>query len=687
MTGSRDWTLPESAADMDNAAYEPEWEIEQASPTVAELDSPFACLSDVDSGGELADLSFADTAGLWETPLPDDEDSIDFEVEAGYADPVPQDEELPEWETFLADEPEAGYPAEAYLTEFEVPTLTRLARRIVGVAVAERDRWANGAKRETDQAMIPILRDYWKTGAGKTVSDQPQWHSKHPWSAVFISWVMRRAGATTFPPQATAHRQYISAIKRRTERGDTSSEFWAYPIDRVTPDVGDLICADRKTSGRCNGATYDNIDNGTKWATHCDVVIAVDRANRIVTVVGGNVDQSVKAKRFRLDAQGFLLPKQGCGHFAVIKVRDVAAGSTTTALSGDLLAKATRLNRSYGQSLGWRDRADAIAGLVGAPGAHTDETRFAQAVAVWQRRQGFTADGIVGPTTWAQLRRLLDAALSQPPSPQTGIPPFGGPKQPPGFKPAGKGRGLAKYSDERLDTVLRRLRQRGRIAVTDETMDTFQRIANVETNGRIQGLNTWDSAVVSSGFLQLTIQHGKLQEWIRQAPSAFRRFGIAIDEHLTYQFPKQDKPQPAIAGVPNRDELRWNGWAERFYLSGLDEEVIATECVLAELWLKRHLTGLRARLRAKKQEPAADYFQQHYDRSAYLRGMFQAAYNNLPAVAATATINAVRAARTSTDTTTERFVSIYADAIIAAYAASNDNGTRIVTQTRSGLTP
>jgi ribosomal protein L18 len=83
-----------------------------------------------------------------------------------------------------------------------------------------------------------------------------------------------------------------------------------------------------------------------------------------------------------------------------------------------------------------------------------------------------------------------------------------------------------------------------------------------------------------------------------------------------------------------------------------------------------------------------DYFLQHYNRSAYLRGMFQAAYNNLPAAAATATINAVQEARKSVlGVSTDRFVSIYGAAIIAAYAARKDTGIRVVTETKSGLTP
>jgi hypothetical protein len=45
----------------------------------------------------------------------------------------------------------------------------------------------------------------------------------------------------------------------------------------------------------------------------------------------------------------------------------------------------------------------------------------------------------------------------------------------------------------------------GRIDVTDDEIDILQGIAEVESGGFTQCINTWDSDVVSLGFMQSTL--------------------------------------------------------------------------------------------------------------------------------------------------------------------------------------
>lgn len=251
----------------------------------------------------------------------------------------------------------------------------------------------------------------------------------------------------------------------------------------------------------------------------------------------------------------------------------------------------------------------------------------------------------------------------------------------------GKIRGLARYGGARLDQTLLNLKQRGIIQISNEDIDTFQRIANVETKGLIQAINTWDSAVVSIGFMQWTLQHGKLQEWIQRAESAFKRYGIALDEYrkYTWQYSK-GKPvqQIAIKGAINKDELRWGRWAERFYLAGLDPEIIAAEVPLARQHLQRHLNGLRSHLRQNGMLNDFAIFKTHYDRSLQIRGVFQAAYNNLPVAAKNGATNALRISKQRISVSTEDFLKILQKAILDAYTARQDNGIRIVTETKVG---
>ncbi len=72
------------------------------------------------------------------------------------------------------------------------------------------------------------------------------------------------------------------------------------------------------------------------------------------------------------------------------------------------LAHAVQLNRRYSQSLGWHAYFNQLARLLGFTTYSPNEQEFARAVARWQRDQRvLTVDGVVGPTTWSQMRLAL----------------------------------------------------------------------------------------------------------------------------------------------------------------------------------------------------------------------------------------------------------------------------------------
>lgn len=242
-------------------------------------------------------------------------------------------------ETLLEDtDRELPYAVE---TEAETPTLTGAALRqaIVARANAELQRWGDGQKQETEAAMRPALRDYWGTViSGQEIEDAID--NRDAWSAVFVSWVMREAGAGSAFTSAAAHRLYAAAAKKARLMGD-AAKFQAFRIGEATPEVGDVICVDRKPEGStsCSGTTYENVDDGQKRATHGDVVVEVDAGS--IRVVGGNVGQSVKHKVLTLDATGHVAqPATGCRFFAIIKPpggggRAAASGGSAI---GDALA-------------------------------------------------------------------------------------------------------------------------------------------------------------------------------------------------------------------------------------------------------------------------------------------------------------------------------------------------------------
>ena len=222
-------------------------------------------------------------------------------------------------------------------------------------------------------------------------------------------------------------------------------------------------------------------------------------------------------------------------------------------------------------------------------------------------------------------------------------------------------RGLSRYGDQNLDHTLIDLRKKFGLNLSDLEIDLFQRIANVETSGKINGINTWDSGVVSLGFMQLTLRHGKLQRWIKNAAREFQRYGIYLSAN-SYAFGKNNVP--AIQGVNNPDDLRWGSWALRFYTAGLDEKIIIAEIEEARYHIKVHLRRVQKRL-------GADYpiFYNQYQRSAHLRGIFQAAYNNLPLAAKNGTYDAVIGFKAHPS---QDFVTLFAEKLKLAYRQLND---------------
>lgn len=207
------------------------------------------------------------------------------------------------------------------------PAASPLCNQIARVAREQFSRWRPGGGpplRETSPAATPILREYYRVGVGMNVTDaqlqSARFQATHPWSAVFVSYVMRTAGAGPAFRRSRAHRVYIRAARRNRLRRDTTNPFWAFRATEVAPRVGDLVCAARNNSG----ATYDNIAEPRAWDTHCDVVTEVSPGR--IRVIGGNVGQTVGAKLLRTLPDGRLrLDGSQRRFFAVIQCRSPVA--------------------------------------------------------------------------------------------------------------------------------------------------------------------------------------------------------------------------------------------------------------------------------------------------------------------------------------------------------------------------
>jgi hypothetical protein len=231
--------------------------------------------------------------------------------------PAWRGEAIPAWRGETALELEGPY-AETF--EGEGPA-SDFGMHAASLAKAQRALWRNGAAKETDPSMHDTLKGYWMTvltpdDAETAIRSVPPW----PWSAAFISWVVRNGGGGSSFTYATAHRVYTAAAKQARQQGDTS-KFWAYRATepQSSPRVGDIIVKDRgPTIGTCGGATYDNIDNGNSWDSHGDLV--VDVTGNTVSAIGGNLGDTVGLTPYTLDSSGLLIKRSSdCGFIAVLR--------------------------------------------------------------------------------------------------------------------------------------------------------------------------------------------------------------------------------------------------------------------------------------------------------------------------------------------------------------------------------
>lgn len=325
------------------------------------------------------------------------------------------------------------------------------------------------------------------------------------------------------------------------------------------------------------------------------------------------------------------------------------------------MGRAVTRNQRYAAGLGWGSRRDEIARLVGFTDMTPTDGALAEAVAAWQRNNGLTADGIIGPRTWAKMRTALGGRPGGAGPAATGSAPLRKVK-----------RGYSAYGGGRLTDAIRRLIAAGKLTVSERDIDTLQRVADVESSGQTTALNTWDSAVVSAGFKQWTLHVGKLQDLIRRAPQAFARHGIHLDESAPkYQF--RWGPQTAIAGVPNKHDLRNRAWSQRFYLASLEPEAVlaAVQKALEDIGkLEKKARGIASR--------SGHGWSTRFE-SARGRALLAQLDNNRPAYVKRV-IPKVLARTASRGLSESQFLAIFVEEIIAAYEARESGGRKKATR-------
>lgn len=167
--------------------------------------------------------------------------------------------------------------------------------------------------KERDEGLWQRVGEYWWLGLDYGAPDGA-WTGMHDakgvvfprgedgefaWSAAFIDYVMRMAGAGSRFPYSPSHSDYINAARERSDLVVS-----AQPLTQYAPQLGDLICMWR---GR-QPIRFEDLP-AAHFPGHCDIVVAQHPGS--LDVVGGNVDNAVAMKRVPIGPDGRLVGPNG----------------------------------------------------------------------------------------------------------------------------------------------------------------------------------------------------------------------------------------------------------------------------------------------------------------------------------------------------------------------------------------
>jgi len=204
------------------------------------------------------------------------------------------------------------------------PPLHANVEAILHAALKEWLRFEKGQANEKSDPYYRYVGEMWKA-IGEPYDGRSKYPSGKdvPWSAAFISWVVREAGpAYANFSFAASHSKFVNnAIKARLT-DQQNAPFWGYRITEEKPQIGDIV---QRNRGGGN-YSFSYAENHAQYDSHSDIVVEV--TPDVVRVIGGNVDDSVSIsgdiQEYDLDAKGFIKADQQV--IAVLKNRTDITG-------------------------------------------------------------------------------------------------------------------------------------------------------------------------------------------------------------------------------------------------------------------------------------------------------------------------------------------------------------------------
>ena len=132
----------------------------------------------------------------------------------------------------------------------------------------------------------------------------PSLDGNYAWSAAFIDYVMRMAGAGHRFPYSPSHADYIDAAKAHAAGRRPDLAITAERPEAYAPQPGDLVCMWRGS----RPVRFDDLP-AARFPGHCDIVVATHPGT--IDGIGGNVENTVALWRIPVTADGRLAGPDG----------------------------------------------------------------------------------------------------------------------------------------------------------------------------------------------------------------------------------------------------------------------------------------------------------------------------------------------------------------------------------------
>jgi hypothetical protein len=168
---------------------------------------------------------------------------------------------------------------------------------------------------EREQGLWQRVGEYWWEGMNAT-APEAAWTGEHDargqvfpvaangqyaWSAAFISYVMRIAGAGPAFPYAASHSVYINNAARAAAGQVAAPLLIAEDPATYAPRPGDLLCYGR---GEGRDLSFADLPTAYSFPGHCSIIVAGGPG--VISEIGGNVDDAVTLTHVKVGAAGLV---------------------------------------------------------------------------------------------------------------------------------------------------------------------------------------------------------------------------------------------------------------------------------------------------------------------------------------------------------------------------------------------